>query len=103
MALRNQVTRSAPCLVAFAPIVVTDRLRHACFSRQYRCAKPLDRLLSGTSRGRNPGAQPARPPVGEVQELFMNKRDLIDAISGRVGNKKDAAEAVNAILDTIQA
>jgi DNA-binding protein HU-beta len=33
----------------------------------------------------------------------MNKRDLIDAISGRVGNKKDAAEAVNAILDTIQA
>jgi DNA-binding protein HU-beta len=32
----------------------------------------------------------------------MNKRDLIDAISGRVGNKKAAAEAVNAVLDTIQ-
>ena len=33
----------------------------------------------------------------------MNKRDLIDAISGRMGDKKTAAEAVNAVLDTIQA
>ncbi len=32
----------------------------------------------------------------------MNKRDLIDAISGRMGDKKTATEAVNAILDTIQ-
>jgi DNA-binding protein HU-beta len=32
----------------------------------------------------------------------MNKRDLIDAISGRMGDKKTAAEAVNAVLDTIQ-
>ena len=32
----------------------------------------------------------------------MNKRDLIDAISGRLGDKKSATEAVNAILDTIQ-
>src|SRR5579859_2358242 len=32
----------------------------------------------------------------------MNKRDLIDAISDRVGNKKSATEAVNAMLDTIQ-
>src|ERR1700735_2617881 len=32
----------------------------------------------------------------------MNKRDLIDAISDRVGNKKAATEAVNAVLDTIQ-
>jgi DNA-binding protein HU-beta len=32
----------------------------------------------------------------------MNKRDLIDAISDRVGNKKSATEAVNAVLDTIQ-
>jgi DNA-binding protein HU-beta len=32
----------------------------------------------------------------------MNKRDLIDAISGRLGNKKTATEAVNALLDTIQ-
>ncbi len=31
----------------------------------------------------------------------MNKRDLIDAISGRLGDKKTAAEAVNAVLDTI--
>ena len=32
----------------------------------------------------------------------MNKRDLIDAISGRLGGKKSATEAVNAVLDTIQ-
>ena len=33
----------------------------------------------------------------------MNKRDLIDAISGRLGDKKSATEAVNAVLETIQA
>src|SRR4030088_246127 len=33
----------------------------------------------------------------------MNKRDLIDAISTRVGDKKTATEAENAVLDTIQA
>jgi DNA-binding protein HU-beta len=32
----------------------------------------------------------------------MNKGDLIDAISDRMGSKKSAAEAVNAVLDTIQ-
>jgi DNA-binding protein HU-beta len=32
----------------------------------------------------------------------MNKRDLIDTISGRLGDKKSAAEAVNAVLDAIQ-
>jgi len=32
----------------------------------------------------------------------MNKRDLIDAVSERLGDKKTASEAVNAILDTIQ-
>jgi DNA-binding protein HU-beta len=32
----------------------------------------------------------------------LNKRDLIDAISGRLGDKKTATEAVNAVLDTIQ-
>jgi DNA-binding protein HU-beta len=32
----------------------------------------------------------------------MNKRDLIDTISGRMGDKKTATEAVNAVLDTIQ-
>ena len=32
----------------------------------------------------------------------MNKRDLIDAISSRLGDKKSATEAVNAVLDTIQ-
>ena len=33
----------------------------------------------------------------------MNKRDLIDEMSGRMGSKKTAAEAVDAMLDTIQA
>jgi DNA-binding protein HU-beta len=33
----------------------------------------------------------------------MNKRDLIDAISGRLGDKKTAGEALNAVLETIQA
>jgi DNA-binding protein HU-beta len=33
----------------------------------------------------------------------MNKRDLIDAISRRMGDKKTATEAVNAVLETIQA
>jgi len=32
----------------------------------------------------------------------MNKRELIDAISGRLGDKKTATEAVNAVLETIQ-
>src|ERR1700732_3945969 len=32
----------------------------------------------------------------------MNKRDLIDAIAGRLGDKKSATEAVNAVLDTSQ-
>jgi DNA-binding protein HU-beta len=32
----------------------------------------------------------------------MNKRDLIDAISGRMGDRRTATEAVNAVLDTIQ-
>jgi len=32
----------------------------------------------------------------------MNKRELIDAISGRLGDKKTATEAVNAVLEAIQ-
>jgi DNA-binding protein HU-beta len=32
----------------------------------------------------------------------MNKRELIDAISERLGDKKSAAEAVNAVLEAIQ-
>jgi DNA-binding protein HU-beta len=32
----------------------------------------------------------------------MNKRDLIDAVSERMGDKRTATEAVNAVLDTIQ-
>jgi DNA-binding protein HU-beta len=32
----------------------------------------------------------------------MNKKELVDAIAGRVGDKKTATEAVNAILEAIQ-
>jgi DNA-binding protein HU-beta len=32
----------------------------------------------------------------------MNKRDLIDAVSGKLGDKKTATDAVNAVIDTIQ-
>jgi DNA-binding protein HU-beta len=32
----------------------------------------------------------------------MNKRDLIDAIADRLGDKKSATDAVNAVLETIQ-
>jgi DNA-binding protein HU-beta len=32
----------------------------------------------------------------------MNKRELIDAISERLGDKKSATEAVNAVLEAIQ-
>jgi DNA-binding protein HU-beta len=32
----------------------------------------------------------------------MNKRDLVDAISNRMGDKKTATEAVNAVVETIQ-
>ena len=32
----------------------------------------------------------------------MNKRDLIDALSERLGDKKSATEALNAVLETIQ-
>jgi DNA-binding protein HU-beta len=32
----------------------------------------------------------------------MNKGELIDAISGRLGDRRSATEAVNAVLETIQ-
>lgn len=32
----------------------------------------------------------------------MNKRELVDAVAGRVGDRKTATEAVNAVLETIQ-
>jgi DNA-binding protein HU-beta len=32
----------------------------------------------------------------------VNKRELINAISGRLGDRKTATEAVNAVLETIQ-
>lgn len=32
----------------------------------------------------------------------MNKRELVDTISGRLGGKKSATEAVNAVLEAIE-
>ncbi|MFO7252538.1 MAG: HU family DNA-binding protein [Actinomycetes bacterium] len=32
----------------------------------------------------------------------MNKRELVEAVAGRLGDKKAATEAVNAVLDVIQ-
>jgi DNA-binding protein HU-beta len=53
--------------------------------------------------------QRSRYPVTETHAtcggsagVNMNKRDLIDAISNRLGDKKSATEAVNAVLEAIQ-
>jgi DNA-binding protein HU-beta len=40
-------------------------------------------------------------PVGNAG-VNMNKGELIDAISGRLGDRRSATEAVNAVLETIQ-
>ncbi|MEV5412651.1 HU family DNA-binding protein [Thermopolyspora sp. NPDC052614] len=32
----------------------------------------------------------------------MNKRELVEAVAGRLGDKKTATDAVNAVLDAIQ-
>ncbi|MFF5208777.1 HU family DNA-binding protein [Streptosporangium sp. NPDC000396] len=32
----------------------------------------------------------------------MNKKELVDAVADRVGDKKTAGEAVNAVIDAIQ-
>src|SRR5689334_11049700 len=62
-----------------------------------------DRLISGWSEVAKTGRPcPRDLPGGTAGVIFMNKRDLIDAISGRLGGKKTATEAVNAVLDTIQ-
>jgi DNA-binding protein HU-beta len=67
------------------------------------CAQPPDRLISGTSEVASAGF-PVRATsrLGDPQEREMNKRDLIDAIADRMGDKKTATEAVNAVLETIQ-
>ena len=44
----------------------------------------------------------AHATCGGSAGVNMNKRDLIDAISGRLGDKKSATEAVNAVLEAIQ-
>src|SRR5215469_18839210 len=63
----------------------------------------LDTLISGPSEVATAGfSVRATSHTGEPQECAMNKRDLIDAISYRMGDKRTATEAVNAVLDTIQ-
>src|SRR5260370_33366103 len=55
------------------------------------------------SRGSRPHRRiGAHATCGGSAGVNMNKRDLIDAISGRLGGKKSATEAVNAVLETIQ-
>src|ERR1035438_3965106 len=52
-------------------------------------------------RSRSQLSEPIATCGGSAGEN-MNKRDLIDAISGRLGDKKSATEAVNAVLEAIQ-
>src|SRR5271154_4358020 len=65
------------------------------------CVAEPDRLISGWS-GVAIWANNPRGLPGGTQEWIMNKRDLIDAISGRLGDKKSATEALNAVLEAIQ-
>ena len=58
-----------------------------------------DRLPSGRSEV---APVEARATCGGSAGVNMNKRELIDAVSGRLGDKKSATEAVNAVLETIQ-
>jgi DNA-binding protein HU-beta len=68
------------------------------------CVRAPDRLISGISEVAGAG-YPVRATsrLGDPQERDMNKRDLIDAIADRMGDKKTATEAVNAVLEAIQA
>src|SRR5260370_37206518 len=66
------------------------------------CALSLGTLISGPAEVASTALVSARPPTrGNRRSEDMNKRDLIDAISGRIGDKKTATEAVNPFLDTI--
>src|ERR1035437_9935707 len=78
-----------------------DIRRHAGQCGHGYCATALDRLLSGRSGVAIPVAG-AHATCGGSAGVNMNKRDLIDAISGRLGDKKSATEAVNAVLEAIQ-
>jgi len=63
----------------------------------------LDPLISGASEVASPASRPRDLQLrGKRRSEEMNKGDLIDAISMRMGDKKTAAEAVNAVVDTIQ-
>ena len=80
-----------------------DLGRHEAQCGRGYCATALDRLLSGRSEvGASHRRIGAHATCGGSAGVNMNKRDLIDAISGRLGDKKSATEAVNAVLETIQ-
>src|SRR5215469_3912858 len=53
----------------------------------------------GQVRGRDPAQEHATSGNAGVS---MNKGELIDAISERLGDRRSATEAVNAVLETIQ-
>jgi DNA-binding protein HU-beta len=39
--------------------------------------------------------------IGLAEEFFVNKGDLIDAVAERIGDKRAAATAVEAVVDSI--
>src|SRR5579863_1952871 len=81
---------------------VRHQRRHAGVLHAGVCLTALDRLISGWSEVANSWHLPRDLPWGNRRSDFMNKHDLIDAISGQLGSKKAATDAVNALLDTIQ-
>src|SRR3984885_1543223 len=70
--------------------------------RQGYCARAPDRLISGWSGVATQARSHKRGLPWGNAGVNMNKRDLIDALSGRLGDKKSATEALNAVLETIQ-
>jgi DNA-binding protein HU-beta len=80
----------------------TEKARHAGNIREGYCAAALDRLISGWSGVVAQASSQKRGLPWGIAGVKMNKRDLIDALSGRLGDKKSATEALNAVLETIQ-
>src|ERR1700743_3350983 len=70
--------------------------------RQGYCAHARDRLISGRSGVVAQASSHKRGLPWGNAGVNMNKRDLIDALSGRLGDKKSATEALNAVFATIR-
>jgi DNA-binding protein HU-beta len=64
----------------------------------------VDHLKSVSGEVPPSSAEDERPHQmeGHPAERGLNRRDLINEVSGRVGGRKTATEAVNVVLDTIQ-